>query len=152
MNQSDIEVTQHEPYAVGQLGCLSQLHNHRFAHPALSFEVEGKVFLRDVLQLTSAEISVNKMAPGAGMPFYHKHQRNEEIYLFIQGKGQIQLDGKVFDVREGTVVRVSPESERCWRNTSNEPLIYIVVQAKAESYQQGSTIEDGVGIDKKVQW
>lgn len=29
------------------------------------------------------------------MPFYHTHRLNEEIYLFLKGVGEFQIDGKV---------------------------------------------------------
>ena len=86
------------------------------------------------------------------MPFYHKHQLNEEIYIFLKGEGEFQIDDKVLPISEGTVVRVSQEGERCWRNTSEtEDLYYVVVQARAGTYA-GNTVEDGVGAQKRVSW
>jgi len=86
------------------------------------------------------------------MPFYHRHQQNEEIYLFIKGSGEFQVDSKTFAVGEGSVVRVDPAGERTWRNTGNEPLYYIVIQAKAQSYNHGTTIEDGEAVQRDVTW
>ena len=86
------------------------------------------------------------------MLFYHKHRLNEEIYIFLNGEGEFQIDGKVMPVREGTVIRVAQEGERCWRNISaTEDLLYIVIQARAGTYE-GQAIEDGIGIQKKVSW
>lgn len=85
------------------------------------------------------------------MPFLHKHRENEEVYLFIGGKGQIQIDGDVLDVEQGTAVRVSPEGARCWRNTSAADLLYIVVQAK-ECSLTAWTRSDGAEIPEKVRW
>ena len=36
--------------------------------------------LHDKLSLTGAEISVNSLPAGAGVPFVHSHKNNEEIY------------------------------------------------------------------------
>ena len=35
--------------------------------------------LHDVLGLTGAEISINNLPAGAGVPFVHSHKKNEEI-------------------------------------------------------------------------
>ena len=134
------------------LGLLAQLDQYTYKHPALPRETEGKVFLNQLLGMTSSEISVNKLPPRTSMPFYHTHRLNEEIYIFIKGEGEFQIDGKVFQVREGTVVRVAQEGERCWRNTSDtDDLYYVVVQARAGTYE-GDTVADGVGVQKRVSW
>lgn len=134
------------------LGPLAQLDQYTYKHPALPRETDGKVFLNQVLGMTSSEISINKLPPRTSMPFYHKHRLNEEIYIFLKGVGEFQIDDKVLPIREGTVVRVAQEGERCWRNTSEtEDLYYVVVQARAGTYE-GNTIADGVGIQKRVSW
>lgn len=114
-------------------------------------EIPGKQFLKDVLGLTGCEISINSMAPGAGMPIYHRHQENEEIYIFIQGRGQVQVDGEVIDVQEGSIVRIAPKGERVWRNNSKEPLLYIVIQARENSLNQYG-LGDAKVPEKKVAW
>ena len=62
------------------------------------------------------------------------------------------MDGCVFAVSEGTVVRVDPEGERCMRNVSDvEELCFVVVQSRVGSYAD-HTIEDGFGVQKWVSW
>ena len=134
------------------VGPLAQLDQYTFKHPVLPRETDGKVFLNQLLGLTSSEISIDKLPPRTSMPFYHTHRLNEEIYIFLKGEGEFQIDGKVFQVGEGTVVRVAQEGERCWRNTSEtEDLYYVVVQARAGAYE-GNTVVDGVGVQKRVSW
>ena len=58
------------------------------------------------------------------------------MYIFIQGKGQVQVDAQVIDVQEGTIVRIAPNGERTWRNNSTEPLLYIILQVKEKSLVQ----------------
>ena len=134
------------------LGPLAQLDQYTYKYPALPRETDGKVFLNQVLGMTSSEISLNKLPPRTSMPFYHTHRLNEEIYLFLKGVGGFQIDDKILPIREGTVIRVAPEGERCWRNTSEtDDLYYVVVQARAGTYE-GHTVTDGVGIQKRVRW
>jgi mannose-6-phosphate isomerase-like protein (cupin superfamily) len=76
---------------------------------------------------------------------------SEELYIFVKGQGQLLVDGEALDVREGTVVRISPEGARAWRNTSSEDLYYIVVQARAGTLANG-TITDGVEVPGEPRW
>lgn len=139
-------------FAVVDLGTFSQLHQFLFETPTVPLKLEGKVFLKQVLDLTSAEISVNMLPAGQSIPFYHKHRLNEEIYIFVQGQGEFQVDECVFPVSEGTVVRVDPQGERCFRNISDvEELCWIVVQSRAGSYPD-HTIQDGSTIQKQISW
>lgn len=94
----------------------------------------GKAFLKDVLQLTSCEISVNTMPAGAKLPFNHKHKQNEEIYIFISGNGTMTLDNTVIDAQEGTCIQVLPDAVRTME--AKTTLQYICVQAKAGSLEQ----------------
>lgn len=139
-------------FAVADFGLFSDLRRFTFETPEFPLVVEGKVFLQQILHLSSAEISFNNLLPNTSVPFYHKHRLNEEIYIFIQGTGEFQVDGCVFPVGEGTVVRVDPNGERCMRNTSDrEDLCWIVIQSRAGSYPD-HTIQDGFGVQKQVSW
>lgn len=94
----------------------------------------GKAFLHDLLELTGCEISVNSMPAGIKLPFSHKHKQNEEIYIFLKGEGTMTLDNEVIDVKEGTCVKVQPETARTME--SKTALQYICVQAKVGSLEQ----------------
>ncbi len=100
-------------FAVADLGLFSQLDQFTFEALGNPVKLEGKVFLKQILNLTSAEISLNHLPPGKSVPFSHKHRLNEEIYIFVRGQGEFQVDDCVFPLSEGTVVRVAPEGERC---------------------------------------
>jgi mannose-6-phosphate isomerase-like protein (cupin superfamily) len=138
--------------AVADLGPFAELRQFTFETLELPMKVEGKVFLKQILALSSSETSFNNLPPKTSVPFSHKHRLNEEIYIFVQGKGEFQVDDSMFSVCEGTVVRVDPEGERSMRNTSEvEDLCWIVIQARAGSYP-GHTIQDGFGVQKRVSW
>lgn len=137
-------------FAAAEAGAWKDLGGLGFVHPKLG-PVRGKVFLQRVLGLTSMEVSLNRLPAGAGLPFYHTHREHEELYVFVGGRGQFQVDDRTLDVREGSVIRVSPEGERTWRNNSTEDLYYIVVQARAGSITSDATA-DGVGVQRPVVW
>lgn len=130
-------------------GARKEWPDHVVQLPGL--DLPGKQFLKDKLNLTGCEISINSLKPGTGMPFYHTHQQNEEVYIFIQGKGQMQVDGEVIEVQEGTIVRIAPNGLRTWRNNSKEPLLYIIVQMRENSLNQYG-LGDGVVPEKAVSW
>lgn len=94
----------------------------------------GKAFLHDLLDLTSCEISVNSMPEGVKLPFNHKHKQNEEIYIFIKGKGIMTLDGKDVEFSEGSCIKVGPNVNRTMEAKTN--VQYICVQAKSNSLEQ----------------
>ena len=138
-------------FAAAHLGKFDNLARYGVRHPLLGQTIRGKVFLQQLLDLTAMEISFGALPAGQSIPFYHKHQQNEEVYLILSGAGQFQVDGQVIDVREGTAVRVAPDGVRCLRNTCSENMVYIVVQAKAGSLEQW-TGTDGVGVPGEVTW
>lgn len=112
--------------------------------------IPGKYFLKDRLGLTGMEVSLNQLPEGGSIPF-HTHRENEELYIFTGGRGQFQVDGQIFDVKEGTVIRVSPEGERTLRNNGTGDLYFIVIQARAGSLRQWVET-DGVILDRPVTW
>ena len=139
-------------YSAAHAGTWADMKQHIFEHARLG-AVPGKLFLRQPLALTGMEVSLGSIPPGKGMPFLHRHRENEELYIFVSGEGQMVVDGKVFPVREGTVVRVAPAGARSWRNTADKDLCYIVVQAKAGSHaDQGGTVTDGEPAPGKPNW
>lgn len=114
-------------------GSFSQLNDYVLP-VAPGMEIQGKVFMGQTLQTTGAEISFQSFAPGKETGFLHTHQTHEELYIFVSGKGEFQVDGQVFPVGEGSVVRVAPEGKRSVRNNGTEPLIMICVQYKAQTF------------------
>jgi uncharacterized cupin superfamily protein len=71
-------------------------------------------FARDELGCTRTGMSYQRLAPGAGMPFFHKHGRDEEIYVVLAGGGRIRLDDDEYDVRPWDAIRVAPGTVRAF--------------------------------------
>jgi mannose-6-phosphate isomerase-like protein (cupin superfamily) len=123
----------------------------RLEPPDVPLPVRGKLFLQSLLGATGLEISLNVVLPGQGMPFLHRHQHNEEVYVVVGGRGQFLVDGECVDVAEGTVLRLSPPAARCWRNNSEAPLYFLCLQYRADSVTQGRT-QDGQRVEGKPVW
>ncbi|WP_325895337.1 cupin domain-containing protein [Grimontia sp. NTOU-MAR1] len=133
-------------------GGIDAIDTFTFRHEALPVDVEGKVFVSEALGMSGGILSLNSLAPHTSMPFHHVHIEHEEIYIFMGGQGEFMVDDNRFEVTTGSVVRVAPEGVRCWRNTSNSPLYYAVLQVKAGSETVKNTIEDGRGVNRPVAW
>lgn len=131
-------------------GSFSQLNDYVLP-VAPGMEIQGKVFMGQTLQTTGAEISFQSFAPGKEIGFLHTHQTHEELYIFVSGKGEFQVDGQVFPVGEGSVVRVAPEGKRSVRNNGTEPLIMICVQYKAQTFT-AQDAADGQLLQEPVKW
>ena len=97
---------------------------------------EGKVFIKDLLGTTSAEVSFGTLKAGESVPFYHRHKQNEEIYIFIDGEGCMMLDSNKVNVSNGSVVRVAPMVSRTVSCNGSKSLLFICIQAKANSLEQ----------------
>ncbi|SEG81680.1 Cupin domain-containing protein [Bacillus sp. ok061] len=148
MNQFTNSTLKGENYSAIQVGEWNDLLQYKNTNP---FDVPGKVFLKDILQCTGMEVSLNVFPSGVSMPFYHKHKENEELYIFVKGKGQFKIDDEILEIKEGTVIRVAQKGERIWRNNSKEPLYFICIQAKTNT-MEGSNVDDGITLDKSIKW
>jgi mannose-6-phosphate isomerase-like protein (cupin superfamily) len=130
-------------------GPWSRLSEYEFAHRGKMRP--GKVFLSEKLGANGAEISLNRLEPGQGYPFLHKHKRHEEIYLVISGKGEFQVDGEIVPVQEGSVLRIAPEGVRSLRAAADEPLCFACIQAVAGTLSE-RTVSDGEIVPGRVKW
>ena len=104
-------------------------------------EDEMRVELHDKLNLTSAEISINNIPAGGGVPFFHSHKQNEEIYIILSGRGTAILDGETIELKAGDCLKVEPAASRKFSPAADSPMRYICIQAKAGSLD-GYTMED----------
>jgi mannose-6-phosphate isomerase-like protein (cupin superfamily) len=151
-NNHQPEVIQESGFNAADLGDFDHLSQYGFYLPPLGRNVEGKVFLKELLGLTDMEVSLNSLPAGGAMPFWHRHQQNEELYLFLSGTGEFWVEETRIPVQEGSVIRVHPEAARIFRNTSKtEELRFIVIQAKENSLTQ-FTMTDGQGVEKEMPW
>jgi mannose-6-phosphate isomerase-like protein (cupin superfamily) len=91
------------------------------------------------------------LPPGKAMPFLHRHQKNEEVYVVVGGRGQFLVDGKCIEVEEGSVLRLTPPAARAWRNNADEPLYFLCIQYRADSAIEGG-VHDGVRVEARPIW
>lgn len=137
-------------YSAVNVGKLSELNDYVLE---LSPEVKipGKVFGGAALGATGGEFSFQVFQPGTETGFLHTHKQHEELYFFLSGNGEFQVDGEVFPVREGSVVRVAPDGRRSVRNNGSEPLVMLCVQYRGGTFTADDAA-DGVILNEPVKW
>src|SRR5437667_2185375 len=79
-------------------GSMEGWAQFRLEPPDVPLPARGKLFLRKFLGSAGLEMSLNVVPPGKGMPFLHRHQHNEEVYVVVGGRGQFLVDGECIDV------------------------------------------------------
>lgn len=114
-------------------------------------KIPGKVFGGTALGATGGEFSFQVFQPGKETGFLHTHKRHEELYFFLGGTGEFQVDGQVFPVREGSVVRVAPEGRRSVRNNGTSPLTMLCVQYLGGTFT-ATDAADGDILNEPVKW
>lgn len=57
----------------------------------------------------------------------HRHAGQEEVYYFTKGEGQMELDHRIFDVKEGDVVLIEDNVFHKVHNTGDFVLEFICV-------------------------
>ena len=98
-----------------------------------NFEVGGAVVKQDDryvvkdnnllknLILSSTRLNPGKQTTG------HKHAGQEEVYLFMEGHGEMLLDEKRFAVKKGDIVLIEDGVFHRVYNTSQSELYFICV-------------------------
>lgn len=104
---------------------------------------DGRVELHETLGLTGAEVSINRLPKGAGVPFVHSHKNNEEIYGIISGKGKVNIDGEEIALSAGDWLKIAPAAKRQFSAAGDSDLTFVCIQVKENSLG-GFTAADAV--------
>ncbi|PXV68072.1 Cupin domain-containing protein [Dysgonomonas alginatilytica] len=144
-------IAENTNYTAVNMGSLDEIKDHSLIHPKTQQLIEGKVFLKESTKSTGTEISFNTLPPKTELSYFHIHTNNEETYIFLKGSGDFQVDEDCFPIKEGSVVRVSPSGVRGLRNSSDEPMVYMVIQSTEGSLGKYTT-EDGRRVDHESKW
>lgn len=139
-----------ENFKAVNVGKLNELGEY-VLELAPEVKIPGKVFGGAALGTTGGDFSFQMFQPGTETGFLHTHKNHEELYFFLSGTGEFQVDGQVFPLSEGSVVRVSPEGKRSVRNNGTTPLVMLCVQYKGNTFTQADAA-DGNILDEPVKW
>lgn len=143
-------IAKEKNFSAVNIGKLSELGEY-VLELGPGMKIPGKVFGGQVLGATGGEFSFQSFKPGTETGFLHTHKNHEELYFFLSGKGEFQVDGKIIPVREGTVIRVAPDGKRSARNNGSEPLVMLCVQYKGNTFT-AEDAADGNLLPDAVKW
>lgn len=143
-------IAKEENFTAVDFGKLSDIKDYVLTLSP-EMKIPGKVFGGQSVNATGGEFSFQSFAPGQETGFLHTHKNHEELYFFLSGKGEFQVDGKVFPIGEGSVVRVAPSGKRSVRNNGTEPLLMLCVQYRGGTFTTDDAA-DGVILSENVAW
>lgn len=133
-----------------QLGKMAEIKDY-VLELGPDVKIPGKVFGGAALKATGGEFSFQVFQPGTETGFLHTHKTHEELYFFLSGAGEFQVDGQVFPVDEGSVVRVAPAGKRSVRNNGTAPLVMLCVQYRGDTLT-APAVADGNILNEPVKW
>ena len=110
------------------------------AAPGFGFGEMGQIrFAKDDLDAERTGITHLKLNPGTRMPFGHKHDEAEEIYVVIAGSGLMKMGDEIVEIVELDAVRISPEVARGFE-AGPEGISLIAVGARHDG--DGEILQD----------
>jgi mannose-6-phosphate isomerase-like protein (cupin superfamily) len=101
-------------YEVREIGGLDQWRAHYGGFRPESSR-DGRRVIDHEMTMQYVGMTANALAPGEEAGYWHTHAEVEELYVFLDGAGQMGLDEDVVEVGPGTVVRVGQGVWRTWR-------------------------------------
>ena len=70
----------------------------RFARPALGGKTLG--------------LSLMRLAPGFRVPFGHKHENQEEVYVVLRGSARVKVDDEIVELEQWDAIRFDKDTMR----------------------------------------
>jgi mannose-6-phosphate isomerase-like protein (cupin superfamily) len=79
----------------------------------LSPDLEAR-FARKALEATKLGLSYQRLQPNVRVPFGHRHETQEEIYVVLSGSAQVKLADDVIELKQWDALRVDPQTIRAF--------------------------------------
>jgi uncharacterized cupin superfamily protein len=77
--------------------------------------------------------NISAVPPGKAAYPFHSHRVNEEMFLVLQGSGELRIGEEVYAIRRGDIIGCppgGPETAHQIRNTGTEELRYLAVSTQ----------------------
>ena len=98
-----------------------------------TYNIEGKIVKEDDRYIVKDNTSLNNLVVSSTLlhpsksTSGHKHAGQEEVYMFMKGSGRMELDDKVFDVKEGDLILIEDGVFHRVHNTGTVDLYMVCV-------------------------
>ena len=106
----------------------------------LSPNIEARM-ARVPLAMENAGLSYQRIAPGFRVPFGHKHNNQEEVYVLVSGSARIKLDDEIRELKQWDAVRVHRDTVRGFEG-GDEGAEFIVIGAPNTGPGDADLIQD----------
>lgn len=139
-------------YEIVEVGSPAEWREHHGGFdPARSRQ--GRRVVDHELTMQYIGLTANALAPGEEAGYWHEHSRVEELYVFLEGQGEMGLDDDVVSVGPGTVVRVGQGVWRTWRALPTSPgeLRWLCIRAGGEQLPHMPNDSHRV-VDRPMPW
>lgn len=139
-------------YQITEIGPLDSWRDHVGGFLPTSTR-EGRRVVDHELTMQYVGMTANALAPGEQAGYWHRHAKVEELYVFLEGRGQMGLDDDVVEVGPGTVVRVGQGVWRTWRALPDSPGELRWLCIRAGRYELPHLPDDSErGPDRPMPW
>lgn len=81
----------------------------------------------NLLDKSNCKVKEIIIRPGQA-PSYQFHHKRSEIWIVVQGIGQLKLDDQLSEVTAGDIIQVPVETKHRIRNVGEEDLVFIEIQ------------------------
>ena len=139
-------------YQVTQIGALNEWRGHVGGFDRIRSR-DGRRIVDHELTMQYIGLSANALEPGEEAGYWHAHSRVEELYVFLEGSGQMGVGDEVIDVGPGSVVRVGQNVWRTWRATPGHSaqLRWLCIRAGGERLPR-SPDDSSRAPDRPMPW
>lgn len=100
------------------------------------------------LKLQGVALGLIRLSADEGYTFTHSHAEQEEVYIVVEGKGAMVVDGELLTLESGDIVRVAPAAKRALKADADTALFVICTGGLAAGYPKQSNarylIDDGI--------
>ena len=107
-------------YSITELGPMNSWRDH-FGGFVEATNKQGRRVVDHELGTEIIGFTATAYEPGEEAGYWHSHSELEEVYVFLEGRGQMGLDDELIEVGPGTVVHVGTGVMRTWRARPDSP-------------------------------
>ena len=75
-------------------------------------EVLQAHFARDAIEAKQFGLSLQRLKPNQRLPFGHRHEQQEEVYVVVGGSGRLKIEDEMLELGQWDAVRVDPQLVR----------------------------------------
>jgi len=109
--------------------------------------------LKSDLGLEAVGVSLSRVEPGMGYPFFHAHKAQEEIFICLNGSGTMLVGDEEITMKPGDFLRISADVPRAVGNRTSEACTFLILGAMPPEKYKGEgmfLIDDGIEMHDKV--